>query len=507
MDIKEKIIITPSTVARSGIIMIFAVYPILLTNKYYNIVDTKYTFFCFTSAICLALCLILSTFRTDFSNPSSVIKKIRTQITAPDIIMLAFALISVISCICSDYFHAALSGGQGRQMGLVMYLSLAICYYFVSKFYILNTKDFYFLGFAFIFVVVFALVQFVGYDPFGLIATLTSVRKSTFLSTIGNMNVYASYVCIVAPLAMYLSCFENSKKRTVLWHIISCFGFFGLFTCNSDSGYIGMAVAFAAIFILSTKNEVSFKKMWILILLFFITAGIFLLISVIYADTIHNITLFTKIITSKHAVMGGIIVSSTIIYIMKLSKPNEKLLKSVYKLSVAAVLFILISFALLFVYFSFINTEASVGGLESYLRFNENWGTGRGDLWKKAFDAFSQLPLNKKLFGAGEDTYALLLTDKLGYSEIKTGRAYYDNAHNEFIQHLLSIGILGLASYVALALYAIRSAIKSDSTAGNALLIPILAFLCQSTVNILQPITSPFIFVLIALTQCKTKYE
>ena len=128
-------------------------------------------------------------------------------------------------------------------------------------------------------------------------------------------------------------------------------------------------------------------------------------------------------------------------------------------------------------------------------------------MWSKGLEAFSQLPLSKKLFGAGEDTYALLLTDKLGYSAIKIGRSYYDNAHNEFIQHLLSVGILGLASYLTLALYAIKTAIKSESFEKRALLLPILAFLSQSFFNILQPITSPFIFVLFALTQCKTKTE
>ncbi|MBQ2904412.1 MAG: O-antigen ligase family protein [Clostridia bacterium] len=507
METKAKMRLSPSSVARLGIIMIFAVYPLLMINKYYNISDTKYSFFCLVSAACLALCLILLTLKTDFSDPASVVTRIRKQITVPDIAMLVFALVSVISCIGSDYFYAALSGGQGRQMGLVMYLSLSIAFFFISKFYILRNKDFYFLGIAFIIVVVFAVVQFVGYDPFGLIATLTSVRKSTFLSTIGNMNVYASYICVVAPLAMYFFCFESDKKKTLFWHIISCVGFFGLFTANSDSGYIGMALAIVIIFILSAKSESTFRRMWILILSFFIAAGIFKFLSVIYANTIHNITLLTRIATSKYAVMGGVVVSSTVIYVMKLYKPDAKFLKTVQKISVAAVIIAVLGVASLFIYFSFINTEISIGGLEGYLRFNENWGTGRGDLWTKAFKAFSQLPLNKKLFGAGEDTYALLLTDMLGYSEIRIGRSYYDNAHNEFIQHLLSVGIIGLASYLLLAIYAVKTAIKSDCLTKKAVLISILAFLCQSFINILQPITSPFIFVLIALTQCKTETE
>lgn len=505
MELKQKKRLSASAVARLGIIMIFSVYPLLMTNKYYNLTDTKYTFFCFVSAICMALCLIISTIRTDFSDPKSVIERIKSKTTPSDICILLFAFVSVFSCISSDYFVAALGGGQGRQMGLIMNLALTFAYFFISKFYMLKNKDFFFLGIAFTGVCALALVQFLGFDPFGLIATLTSVRRTTFLSTIGNMNVYASYVCIVAPLAMYLSCFENDKKRMVFWHIISCIGFIALFTSNSDSGYIGIGVSFILIFIISTKNTASFKRMWILILSFFLMAGLFKALSVIFTDTMYHLTMLTKVVTSKYIVFGGIVVSATVLYILKMYYPNEKFLKTVRRISVIAVISVIVGAAIVIIYFSFINTGISLGGLENYLRFDENWGTGRGDIWIKSLKTFSELPLSKKLIGAGEDTFALLLTDRLGYSQIKIGNSFFDNAHSELIQYLLSIGIFGLASYLMLAFYAVKTALKSDSVTQNALMIPIVAFLLQSTVNILQPITSPFIFVLFALTQCKTE--
>lgn len=504
MELNQKKKLSSSAVARLGIIMIFSVYPLLMTNKYYNLTDTKYTFFCFVSAICLALCLIISTVRTDFSDHKSLVERAKNKISPTDICILLFAFVSVFSCISSDYFIAALGGGQGRQMGLLMNLALTFAYFFISKFYILKNRDFFFLGIAFVGVIALALVQFLGFDPFGLVATLTSVRRTTFLSTIGNMNVYASYICIVAPLAMYLSCFETDKKRMIFWHIISCIGFLALLISNSDSGYIGIGVSFLMMFIISTKSAASFRRMWILILSFFITAGVFKIISVIFEDTMYCLSMTTKIAISKYVVMGGVIMSATIIYIMKLFNLTAKFLKAIRKISLIAVVSAIVIAALVIIYFSFINTEIPLGSLGTYLRFDKNWGTGRGDIWIKSFKVFSELPLSKKLIGAGEDTFALLLTDKLGYSQIKIENSYFDNAHSELIQYLLSIGIFGLASYLMLAFYAVRSAIKSDVIIRNALLIPITAFLIQSAFNILQPITSPFVFVLIALTQCKT---
>lgn len=504
MEKNQKKLLSSSVIARLGVILIFSVYPLLMTNKYYNLTDTKYTFFCVVSAICMALCLIVSTLKTDFTAPKAVYERIKSRISPPDICMFLFAFVSVFSCISSDYFIAALGGGQGRQMGLIMNLALTFAYFFISKFYIIRNKDFYYLGIAFVAVCVLAVVQFLGFDPFGLTATLTSVRKTTFLSTIGNMNVYASYICIVAPLAMYLSCFETDKKRTVFWHIISCAGFIALFTSNSDSGYIGIGVSFILIFIISTKTAESFKRIWILILSFFLMAGLFKILSFIFSDSMYCLAMSTKIATSEYVTAGGVIFSATIIFILKKIKPNDKFLKTVRKISFTAVISAIAAAALTIFYFTFINTEISLGGLGQYLRFDKNWGTDRGDIWIKSFKAFSELPLSKKLIGAGEDTFALVMTDMLGYSEIRIDNSYFDNAHSEIIQYLLSIGIFGLASYIMLAFYAVKSSFKSDSVIKNALLLPIIAFLIQSTVNILQPITSPFVFVLFALTQCES---
>lgn len=499
---RTKKYLSPNFIAEIGLIILLGIQPIFMTNKYYNILASKYVLFCFTSIFCLALCIIISVIKTDFSNPRAIVNKAKEQITSPDIVMMLFAVVSTVSCLNSDYFLAALGGGQGRKMGLVMNLCITFAYFFIVKYYKIKARTFYLISISLIIVCALAAVQFVGYDPFGLIATLTSVRKKTFLSLIGNINVYSSYICLIAPFAMYMFCFTQEKFKSVFWCIISCFGYIGLFTANSDSGYLGMAAAFILLFLLSTKSENSFNRIWILILNFFIVAGIFRFITISYQDTLHPVTFLTRIVISNPVVIGGFFASSVIIYIMRLFKPNKTILKKIRLIFLGLFAIFATAIVILFICFSFFDTETPLGSFENYLRFSKNWGTGRGDIWLKAFKTFSELPLDKKLFGAGEDTFALVLSDHLGYSEILNGNSYYDNAHNEFIHYLLTIGIFGVTLYVMLAFYAIKTAVKSDNIIKNALLIPIVAFLFQSTVNILQPITSPLVYVLFALTQC-----
>lgn len=498
---------TPDLIAEIGLIILLGVQPIFMTNKYYNILSSKYVLFCLTSIFCLALCIIISVIKTDFSSPHTVINCIKERITAPDIVVILFAVVSTVSCLNSDYFLAALGGGQGRKMGLVMNLCITFAYFFIAKYYKIKPRTFYFVSISLIIVCSLAAVQFVGYDPFGLIATLTSVRRKTFLSLIGNINVYASYICLIAPFAMYMFCFTKDKIKSVFWCVISCFGFIGLFTANSDSGYIGMAAAFILLFLLSTKSEKSFMRIWILILAFFVAAGAFRFVTIAYQDTLHPVTFLTRIVISTPVVIGGFFVSSVIVYIMRLFNPNKSILRKIRLVFLSLIIALGMLFVASFIYFSFIDTDSNLGSLENYLRFSENWGTGRGDIWLKAFKTFSELPLDKKLFGAGEDTFALVLSDYLGYSEIVNDNSYYDNAHNEFIHYLLTIGIFGVTLYIMLAFYAIKAAVKSENIIKNALLIPIVAFLFQSTVNILQPITSPLVYVLFALTQCNLSTE
>ena len=50
------------------------------------------------------------------------------------------------------------------------------------------------------------------------------------------------------------------------------------------------------------------------------------------------------------------------------------------------------------------------GALSSYVVFNDEWGTQRGYVWKRAMEIYTKkLNLLQKIFGYGPDTFALIM--------------------------------------------------------------------------------------------------
>ena len=80
-----------------------------------------------------------------------------------------------------------------------------------------------------------------------------------------------------------------------------------------------------------------------------------------------------------------------------------------------------------------------------------------------------------------------------------TGKKY-DNCHNELLQYLVTTGIFGAVSYIGLFVSSIIYMLKRND--GNAIVIASIgaavAYAAQGLVNLNQPITTPFYFVILA---------
>lgn len=82
----------------------------------------------------------------------------------------------------------------------------------------------------------------------------------------------------------------------------------------------------------------------------------------------------------------------------------------------------------------------------------------------------------------------------------------YDNAHNEYLQYLITTGVLGAVTYVGLIVSAfvsmIRTAFSSsdhDFCACIAVALGIAGYAVQALFNLNQSLTTPYIFLLAAM--------
>ena len=79
-------------------------------------------------------------------------------------------------------------------------------------------------------------------------------------------------------------------------------------------------------------------------------------------------------------------------------------------------------------------------------------------------------------------------------------RKSLDQAHNEYLQYLMTTGLAGLTAYlgvIATTIYTVAKKLK-ESTLALALLTGLVAYWMQATVNIAQPFTTPIVYIYIA---------
>lgn len=491
-----KKLLTSCNIAETGVIALLGIYPLFITNYYFNITVSKMTFFAVTASCAFFICSIVRVSSNDFVEvaPSQALKKT----TGTDWAMFVFLFASAVSWVISDYRDKAFIGASGRYMGFTMMVFMAFAYLFIAKFYVIKERDFYVFAAAFAIVAGIGVLEFVGFDPFGIITATPEKYRNNFLSLLGNLNVFSSFMCIAGAFAMYRYCSELKRLKSAIWLAVSCFGFLGLFVCNSDSGYLGFGAAFVVCAYLALKDGTVLKKLPRLAAAFFIVGKALWLFCDSTSRETRSFSPVTRAVISPsytYVIIAVFVLAALILWRVKLPQKSLKPLRIIY---VAGVMAAAAGVVGAIVYFSVFDLETELGGLEYVLRFNDDWGTFRGTVWRWTLSSFSDFPFIHKLFGAGEETLALVLREGFA-QEIAETQLNFDNAHNEFMQYLATIGIVGVGGYIAALVLCVRKLLVGVSATKTALGVAIIAFAAQSFINILQPITSPLIFVFIGL--------
>lgn len=116
-------------------------------------------------------------------------------------------------------------------------------------------------------------------------------------------------------------------------------------------------------------------------------------------------------------------------------------------------------------------------------------------------ESYEKFPLIHKIFGYGPDTFGIITVQNY-YEEMKSRyHEIFDSAHNEYLQYLITIGIVGLAAYLSLLFTSIVQMLRSSKKT-PALMAIVFALVCygaQAAVNISIPIVSPIMMTLLMI--------
>ena len=478
-----------------GLLLFLFAYPFFLPDHYFKMTLGKTLFFYFSVLIYAVGCLLISAL-TVRQKPS-----LRPR-GHTDLYFAAFLLTAVISCVASDYRADAFSGQDGRYMGLLTFLFIGCAYLFITRCGQITKPVAYIFGASMIFMSVVSLLQFRGFDPLSLYKGTQQTVRINFMSLVGNKDVYYSYLALTVPFAMYLACTAAEMKEQLFWLAAAFFGFGGALACNSEGVHLALIPAFALLFFTGCRDKNGLLRVLRCLLAFFAAALLVALIKpdlssfgIIESAVLRHLVLPVPCLCALAATALAHVAAA------KLNPPPVfyKCLRIAVALLLGAALAALLA---AFVCFTFFDTEKNLGSLTEFFRFDGVlWGNKRGYVWSRLLQLYHEFPLPRKLIGSGEETVGILLRNAFGDEmKQKTGLTF-DNAHNEFLQYLVTHGLLGLIAYLLLAGSAIRDGVKTGGRFQKAAALCCVCYLAQSFVNISQSITTPLFFVFLALTQ------
>lgn len=503
-------------IGKANVYMILVLFPFILTDKLNNVTRTRYLFFIATTFFFFALMVI-----NEICYYLRFPKERRYIIwRGSDGIVIFLFLVSLISYILSPYKKYALSGAGTRYIGLIFMIAVCCMYITISRCYIFSEGDLIAALITATAVHLIAVMHYVGVDPFGFFVNVPKQYVPVYISTMGNVDIYGMYASVTASVAAYAYItMQNNKKRW--FYLLAAFmGMSGVLVCDSDMAFLGLMVFFILVFPLVLKTTdllAGYFTMFALWLLSGRFAGCLYILFPHKTRILEGIATFFIYRNESLYLLAAVM--ALLLAIILFSKQITRVftekrvcfIRNGYIVLLAGAVFVGI---ILIGYVSM--TKSNVEFLpENIFRIDDKWGSNRGYIWKYLLEGYGHMPWYYKIFGTGEGTVANILSY---YTEIHWNRlagGVIDNAHNIWLQFLVTQGVAGLSAYVLLVANFVRRTVYRfrlmdkglDNSEYNTLLIGIglaaLVYVIQGSCCLLETITFPIFICLAAMVNGK----
>ena len=143
----------------------------------------------------------------------------------------------------------------------------------------------------------------------------------------------------------------------------------------------------------------------------------------------------------------------------------------------------------------------SLGRLDDVLIFNDDWGTYRGTAWRITAASWLDQPLWRKLLGVGPGMMHTAVANWAGADITDRMKTFYA-AHNEYLELLLTTGVVGLAAWLWFVAAHLRKAAQNWLRPGVApVTLALVSYLAHAVISIRVSMIFPEIMLLFALLQ------
>lgn len=492
--------------------VILSIFPLVYHDYYFDMLIFKYKFYYMVTLFYIGFIIINNIVGAILNkNNGFSFKELLKGLSLPELSILIFMIIAIISTLQSDYFYESFWGNEGRYTGCFTLILYGTSILFIMRYLYYKNWILYLFLFSGFLACCFGITDYFKLDILGFKVNIEPTQYNMFMSTIGNVNTYTSYVALIMAISTVMFGTEKVPWKLMLYFGLMVCSFFAMIMGLSDNSYLSIFTLFGLLPLYLFKTKTGIRR-------YFLVTTTFL--GVIYTIININKTFPNKVLSMQgildHLPVNGlkmlllIMLSITVIlYIINLVFKSQKDdLRKVWIYIWFGLLILIVSLLLFLLYdVNVAMNSDKYGALKQYLLFNDDWGTHRGFNWRIGIENYNSFSLIHKIFGYGPDTYGIL-THFNDFKEMSQKyNETYDSVHNEYLQYFITMGPLSLLSYVVFLGSSIIRIIKKskENVYTISVIFAVLCYSVQACVNISVPIVTPIVFVLLASGLAKIK--
>lgn len=319
-----------------------------------------------------------------------------------------------------------------------------------------------------------------GIDPLGMYSNLVEEEKPVFISTIGQVNYNAAFNCltIAVLLVLFMLCEELFSK--IVFAVALLFAYAGGICSCSDSIYLAWIVMFYILFIYVCMHPKRwFRLAAVLLLLDAAVFGVWICWSYVRQVRFWGISalLFQmKLHWGLTILLWIFILAGSLVWWKGRRIWRQFCITLMVVLPVA-----------MFGVFKWTIYSWQIAG-------EVDWTGTRFQIWEKSWMSFVNAPLLNKLFGYGFNNVQQALAT-VGESQL--GEEIIQDAHNIFLNSLLTSGIIGTILLAGMLIGLLVKSIRLTKEKEEALfgVMIVAVYLVQGMLNGPQILTEPVYMV------------
>ena len=504
------------------VLFYLAVFPLCIHDHYYDILTFRFGLFwkpTLAYGIIFALLGLFYLVADNLYNEGKIRKNFfdslknkgwKKYISSTDIAFTVLILIFSLSTALAEYPYEAFWGNRGRWHGLLIWLMFYIAYILITRFYEYKKWHLYAFLLSASLVVIWAVFNFFLIN-FGMFEDTKDEYKYTFVSSIGNINTYCNFTGMFFGVAAAMFVLAEKPIENILIYIALAIAAFGQIMGLSENAALSTAIVLAVLPLCIVKTRTHIAKFFMVMSTYLAAMKITSVLTTLGYETMNDLDPSLQITTAGKSffttVLTAVLLLTAIVAVYTFKKKEKPDTKDVKIFRLFWMLMLAAGIILIIAVFVCANKGIHSELWEPYrgfLVFDDRWGTGRGLNWRLGMEYWhNDSTFLSKLLGYGPDTYYIITMDRFMKIMMAAGYGMFDSAHNEYFEYFITVGILGLASYLVFLYTMIRSMLRSGVPGFKAAAVGVIAYAFQAVVNIAVPITTPVLMILMFIGNSK----